>query len=125
MCEQAFPPADFAHAAQCRAASRDKIAAYYTSRFADNKVAGKRVTSANFKRGWISYNLNLTKRVFVFGSTNLETDQSQKLDLRCVPAGGFGFHAVAPDKTQFDVFGGAAANREFFSTGLSRMTRLR
>ena len=103
-----------------RSTSRDKITVYYTSLFADNKVAGTRVTSANFKRGGIAYNLNLTKRLFVFGSTDLETDQFQNLNLRFVPAGGFGFHAIATSKTQFDVFGGASANREFFAGGLNR-----
>jgi putative salt-induced outer membrane protein YdiY len=103
-----------------RATSRDKIGVYYTSLFASNDIAGKRTTSANFKRGGISYNLNVRKKMFVFGSTDLETDQFQSLDLRFVPAGGVGYHAIATEKTQLDLNLGAAANREFFSTGLNR-----
>jgi len=94
---------------------------YYTSIFASSDAGGlKGVTTANSKRGGINYNLNLNKRSFVFGSMDLETDQFQSLDLRFVPAGGLGYHAINREKTQFDLFGGAAANREFFSTGLER-----
>jgi putative salt-induced outer membrane protein YdiY len=104
-----------------RATSRDKIGVYYTSIFASSDADGlKGVTTANSKRGGINYNLNMNKRTFVFGSVDLETDQFQKLDLRFVPAGGLGYHAITHENTQFDLFGGAAANREFFSTGLQR-----
>ena len=103
-----------------RATSRDKIGVYYTSLFANNKVSGDRVTTANFKRGGISYDLNVFKKMFVFGSVDLETDEFQNLDLRFVPAGGIGYHVVSTENTQFDLKFGAAGNREFFSTGLDR-----
>lgn len=103
-----------------RATSRDKIGVYYTSLFASNDVEGKSITSANFKRGGIAYNLNVRKKMFVFGSVDLETDEFQSLDLRFVPAGGIGYHAIATEKTQLDLNLGAAANREFYSTGLNR-----
>ena len=48
------------------------------------------------------------------------SDQFQSLDLRFTPAGGAGYHAIHTDPTQFDLQLGAAANREFFSTGLNR-----
>jgi len=80
----------------------------------------KGVTTANSKRGGINYNLNMNKRMFVFGAVDLETDQFQELDLRFVPSGGAGYHAIVHENTSFDLFGGVAANREFFSTGLQR-----
>jgi putative salt-induced outer membrane protein YdiY len=103
-----------------RATSRDKIGVYYTSLFASNSVSGTRTTTANFKRGGLAYNLNVRKKMFVFGSVDLETDEFQSLDLRFVPAGGLGYHAIATENTQLDLMVGAAANREFFSTGLDR-----
>ena len=103
-----------------RATKRDKIGVYFTSLYASNKVAGKSVLSANAMRGGINYSLNITPRVFGFGSADLEFDQFQSLDLRFVPAGGLGYHAVKSEATVFDIFGGAALNREFFSTGLNR-----
>ena len=103
-----------------RATTRDKIGVYYTSLYASNKVGGKSVVSANAQRGGINYNINLRPRLFAFGSVDLESDEFQDLDLRFVPAGGLGFHAVKHERTVFDLFGGGALNREFFSTGVKR-----
>jgi putative salt-induced outer membrane protein len=103
-----------------RATARDKIAVYYTSLFSSSDFSGASRTTANSKRGGVAYNLNLSKKVFAFGSVDLESDQFQDLDLRFVPAGGGGYHAIATMPTQLDLRIGAAANREFFSTGLNR-----
>ncbi|HSP68245.1 MAG TPA: DUF481 domain-containing protein [Bryobacteraceae bacterium] len=104
-----------------RSTTRDKIAVFYTSIFsASNFSGGSRQTTANAKRGGVSYNLNLNKKTFAFGSVDLESDQFQSLDLRFVPAGGLGYHAIATEPTKLDLRLGAAANREFFNTGLSR-----
>jgi putative salt-induced outer membrane protein len=104
-----------------RATTRDKIAVYYTSIFSSSDFSGGTTqTTANSKRGGISYNLNLNKKAFVFGSVDLESDQFQDLDLRFTPSGGGGYHAIATKPTQLDLRVGAAADREFFSTGLNR-----
>ncbi len=105
-----------------RVTNRDKIAAYYTSIFSKGTVqnSGAVVTTANAKRGGLSYNLNVNKRWFGFGAVDLENDQFQLLDLRFVPAGGAGFHAIASEKTTFDLQAGGALNREFFTGGLNR-----
>ncbi len=103
-----------------RATTRDKTEAYFTSLYASNKVGGKSVLTANAIRGGLGYSLNLSSRTFVFGQVDLEFDEFQNLDLRFAPAGGFGFHAVKTARTLFDVFGGGALNREFFSNGLNR-----
>lgn len=104
-----------------RATTRDKIAVYYTSIFSSSDFSGgTSQTTANSKRGGVAYNLNLNKKTFVFGSVDLESDQFQDLDLRFTPAGGGGYHAIATMPTQLDLRVGAAANREFFSTGLNR-----
>jgi len=106
--------------AASRATSRDKIAVYYTSLFASSNASGKNITTANAKRGGIAYNLNLDQKWFVFGSTDLESDKFQSLDLRFTPAGGLGVHAIKAEATTLDMQLGAAGNREFFSTGLNR-----
>lgn len=103
-----------------RATTRDKIAVYYTSIFSSSDFSGTTQTTANSKRGGIGYNLNVDSKAFVFGSVDLESDQFQSLDLRFVPAGGVGYHAIATTATQLDLRLGVAANREFFSTGLNR-----
>lgn len=99
-----------------RATTRDKISVYFTSVHSSSKS----VLTANAMRGGINYSLNLRPRLFVFGGTDLEFDEFQRLDLRFSPAGGFGFHAAKTENALFDIFGGAALNREFFSNGLNR-----
>ena len=56
----------------------------------------------------------------MFGSSDLEADEFQKLDLRSVLGGGFGINLRKTDRIQLDIFGGGDLNKEFFSTGLSR-----
>ena len=102
-----------------RITHRDKLAVYYTSLYASNKVSGKSILTANAQRGGINYSLNVAPKLFAFGAVDLESDQFQNLDLRFAPAGGFGYHARKSDTTAFDIFGGASLNREFFTT-LSR-----
>jgi putative salt-induced outer membrane protein YdiY/small nuclear ribonucleoprotein (snRNP)-like protein len=105
-----------------RSTTRDKISVYFTSIYSKGTVqsTGLSVATANAKRGGIAYNLNLNKKWFGFGSVDLENDQFQALDLRFVPAGGVGYHAIALDTTTLDLQAGGAPNREFFSTGLNR-----
>ena len=103
-----------------RATSRDKISVYYTSVFSSSDASGAQLTTANAKRGGIAYNLNVSQKWFAFGSVDLESDQFQSLDLRFVPAGGGGYHAIADKITTLDFNLGASANREFFSNGVNR-----
>lgn len=103
-----------------RTTTRDKIGVYFTSLYASNNTTGLSLVTANAIRGGINYSLNVTPRLFAFGSTDLEYDQFQDLDLRFSPAGGFGYKAVKTDQLSFDLLGGASLNREFFSTGLNR-----
>lgn len=105
-----------------RTTTRDKIAVYYTSIFSSSDFSGTTQTTANSKRGGIAYNLNVDSKAFVFGSVDLESDQFQSLDLRFVPAGGAGYHAIATMPTQLDLRLGVSGNREFFSTGLNRLS---
>jgi putative salt-induced outer membrane protein YdiY len=103
-----------------RATNRDKISVYYTSIFSSNDTSGPKVTTANSKRGGITYDVNLNKKLFAWGAVDLESDEFQTLDLRFVPAGGMGHHTIATDATKLDLRLGVSGNREFFSTGLRR-----
>jgi putative salt-induced outer membrane protein YdiY len=103
-----------------RATNRDKISVYYTSIFSSNDTTGTKITTANSKRGGVTYDVNLNKRWFAWGAVDLESDEFQALDLRFVPAGGMGHHTIATDRTKLDVRLGVAGNREFFASGLHR-----
>ncbi len=103
-----------------RTTTRDSINAYFYSLYSNNKNNGQSVLAANSIRGGVKYDVNLSPKYYAFGSTDLEFDQFQNLDLRFVPAAGLGRHWIQSKTTVWDVFGGASLNREFFSTGLSR-----
>jgi small nuclear ribonucleoprotein (snRNP)-like protein len=103
-----------------RATSRDKMEVNFTSLYASNSINGVSQVTANAIRGGIRYSLNLTPKVLAFGSTDLEYDEFQKLDLRFSPAGGAGWIAVKNERSILELLGGLALNREFFSTGLNR-----
>lgn len=103
-----------------RTTSRDKIEAHYTEINSSSNASGPTLTTANAKRGGISYSLNFVPKWFAFGSMDLESDQFQSLDLRFNPAGGLGYHAIKTDRMIFDFQGGVSEDKEFYSTGLDR-----
>lgn len=99
---------------------RDKISVYANAIQASNSNSGVSVTTA--KSVWFGgrYDYNVNKKLFVFGSGDFEIDEPQLLDLRMVLGGGLGYRAIRNEKTQLDLFGGAALNREYFDTGIRR-----
>jgi putative salt-induced outer membrane protein YdiY len=105
-----------------RKTSRDTITAYFSSLFANNGTGGPTKTTANSIGGGLRIDLNVTNRLFVFGLTDFYHDEFQQLDLRNVLAGGLGYHVINTKPTTFDVYGGGALNRSYYSTPLTRKT---
>ena len=103
-----------------RTTPRDKISVYLTSLYAKNSTTGVSVTTANAKRGGARYDMNISSRVFGFGTGDLESDEFQKLDLRVVLGGGLGWHVKKTERATVDLFGGGSVNKEYFSTALKR-----
>lgn len=103
-----------------RATSRDKIGVYFTSINATSNLRGESIATANAMRGGVTYNLNVSPKVFTFASTDLEFDEFQDLDLRFAPAGGLGYHAYKGESLVLDFNAGAGLNKEFFTDGLRR-----
>lgn len=103
-----------------RETTTDKISVYANAVQASNTTTGVSVTTA--KALWFGgrYDYNINKKTFVFGSADFEIDSPQLLDLRMVVGGGFGYRAIRNERTQLDLFGGAAYNREYYKTGLRR-----
>jgi putative salt-induced outer membrane protein YdiY len=103
-----------------RVTPRDKITVYFTSLYSKNKTNGVTVLGADADRGGIRYDVNFAGRNFAFGSTDLEYDKFQNLDLRAVFSGGLGRHVVKTDRTVLDLFGGGDLNKEFFANDVHR-----
>src|SRR5580704_6996518 len=91
-----------------RKTSHDEIAMYTNTIYARNDAAGAvpNVT-ANATQGGARYDRNLTKRLFGFAGADFQTDALQNLNLRTVPGGGLGFHAISTSRTTLDFLGGS------------------
>ena len=97
-----------------RETPRDKLTVYSTYVYANDNSTPPTRTTANYFRGGVRGDLNVSPRVFVFALANFETNQLQHLNLRQVYGGGFGYHVIKSDRTTFDVFGGADYDRDSF-----------
>jgi putative salt-induced outer membrane protein len=97
-----------------RETPRDKLTVYSTYVYANDNSTPPTRTTANYFRGGVRGDLNVSPRVFVFALADFETNQLQHLNLRQVYGGGFGYHVIKNDRTTFDVFGGASYDRDSF-----------
>jgi putative salt-induced outer membrane protein YdiY len=98
------------------ASLNDKITLYATSIDTTNDLATPS-TVANLTTGGFRYDRNLRPKLFVFGAADFMSNALQFLDLRSVYTGGFGYHAIANDKTTLDFLGGVNYTHEVYSNG--------
>ena len=103
-----------------RETTRDKISVYANAIRASNSTTGTSVTTADAVWFGGRYDVNVSEKTFVFGTADFEYDKPQQLDFRTVFGGGFGYRWIRSEKTDLDLFGGAAFNREYFSDGTRR-----
>jgi putative salt-induced outer membrane protein YdiY len=103
-----------------RATNTDKTSLYFNAIKSSALVDGTNADTAEAIRGGVSYDHDLSPRLFVNVSNDWEYDKFQSLDLRFVIGGGLGFHAVKTARTQFDVLAGADYNHSKFSTPLTQ-----
>jgi putative salt-induced outer membrane protein YdiY len=98
-----------------RVVPKNKLALYYTQVYAKDSKEDPPLTTANAIHAGIRDEFNLKHKVYVFAFTDFDSDALQNLDLRNVLGGGLGYHLFQSKATQFDVFGGASFNQEYFS----------
>ena len=103
-----------------RTTEKDKISVNFLSLYSDNSVGGKSFTTANLVGGGTRYDLNVSDKWFGFGQLDLLHDQFQELNLRVVPGGGLGYHAIKSKNTTLDLSAGGSLNKEFFTNGTDR-----
>ena len=99
-----------------RQTDRDKITAYATAVYGKNDTTTPSQVIAHQITGGVRADINFSKRLFAFGATDFNTNALQNLDLQNVINGGIGYHLIKTKNTQFDVFGGAGYNQEFFGS---------
>ena len=98
-----------------RETSRDKISVYANAIKASNSTSGRSVTSANALWYGARYDVNLSNKTFAFGSADFEHDRPQKLRVRSSFGAGLGYRAIRNDRTQLDLFAGAAYTLAYFT----------
>jgi len=99
-----------------RLVPKNKLVLYYTQVYSRDNALSPGVTNANAIHGGVRDEFNVKPRVYVFVFTDFDEDALQNLDLRNVLGGGLGYHVIKSKNTQFDVFGGASFNQEYFSS---------
>jgi putative salt-induced outer membrane protein YdiY len=107
-------------AAAIRETRTDKTVGYFNQIYSSALIEGLSAATAEAMRGGWSYSKNATPKLLVNLFNDYEYDRFQNLDLRFVLGGGLGFIAIKDDRKRLDLLGGAAYNREAFSTPLVR-----
>ncbi len=98
-----------------RQTDRDKITVYATAVYGKNDTTSPSQVIAHQITGGVRADINFSPRWFVFAATDFNSNALQNLDLQNVVDGGIGSHVIKTKNTQFNVFGGAGYNQEFFS----------
>lgn len=101
---------------EVRETPRDKITVYGDYIFANNNSVPPSVTTANALDAGLRGDLNIRPRLFVFATTDFQTNELQHLDLRSVFGGGFGYHVLKTPATTFDIFGGITYDHDSFGS---------
>jgi putative salt-induced outer membrane protein YdiY len=100
--------------AATRETSNDKTTIYAASIYNRDSTSGESRTIANTVRGGVRYDRDINRKFFGYGFTDLEHNGLQDLTLRFVLGGGIGYRAIRNERTELDLLGGLAWNREFF-----------
>ncbi len=100
-----------------RATLNDKLSLYSTTVYSKDNAAS--VVTANAIQGGLRYDRNITKKMFAFVGSDFEYNDLQNLNIRAVPNGGLGWHAINSPSTVLDLFGGLSYTYESYGTGLT------
>ncbi len=98
-----------------KSSEHDKTIVYLNALWNRNRVAGIDLTTSNAIWGGIRYDRNITEKLFAFVSYDFERDRPQLLNFRSVLGAGLGYHAIKNERTELDVFSGAAWNRSWYT----------
>jgi hypothetical protein len=97
-----------------RQTDRDKITVYTSAVYGKNDTTTPSQVIAHQITGGVRADINFRPRWFAFAGTDFNSNALQNLNLQNVVDGGIGRHVIKTKNTQFDIFGGAGYNQEFF-----------
>lgn len=110
--------------AAVRATSNDKTAAFFNQIYSTAQINRVNAATANAARGGISYDHNISSRLFLNVQGTAEYDNFQSLDFRGLIGGGIGFHAIKTDRTLLDLIAGGDYAREIYTTNTRNLAEL-
>jgi len=99
-----------------RQTDRDKITVYTSAVYGKNDTTTPSQVIAHQITGGVRADINFRPRWFAYAATDFNSNALQNLDLQNVVDGGIGGHVIKTKNAQFDVFGGAGYNQEFFGS---------
>ena len=102
--------------AAARVTNTDKTALYFNAIKASAFANGITSDTAQAIRGGVSYDRNLSPRLFLNLFNDYEYDRFQNLDLRFVIGSGLGFHAIKGERSALDLLAGFDYTHSRFST---------
>jgi putative salt-induced outer membrane protein YdiY len=97
-----------------RVTRTDKTSIYFNQVYSSARTNNIVSDTASAIRGGWAYNRNITPRVFINVFNDYEYDRFQSLDLRFVFGAGLGYTVYKSERSQLDLVGGFAYNREKF-----------
>jgi hypothetical protein len=103
-----------------RVTRHDKVNVFFNQIYGTARTNDVTATIANAVRGGWSYNRDIKGRLFLTTINQYDHDTFQKLDLRFVAGGGFGYNAVKNPRTTLAFIGAANYSRENFENGFNR-----
>ncbi|MCC7154789.1 MAG: DUF481 domain-containing protein [Bryobacterales bacterium] len=106
-----------------RIAGKNKMQLYFNQVYAKQSTTVPYGVTANAIHGGFRMDRDITKKLFVFGTTDFDYDQFLSLDLRSVFGGGLGYHIFKNDKGYWDLGVGGVWNREKFGEIVSSSGR--
>ena len=106
--------------AASRAAGKNKMALYFNQVYATQSTQEPVGATANRLSAGYRLDRDVSRRMFVFATTDFDYDQFLDLDLRSVLGGGLGFKVWKSDRGFLDIGSGGVFNREKFGSGLIR-----
>ncbi len=106
--------------AATRATNKDKTSLFFNQIYSTALINGANGTTANAARGGVSYDHNLSPRLFLNVQNADEYDTFQNLDFRFTGGAGIGFHAIKNERTVLDLLAGGDYTHESFIRSFTR-----
>lgn len=106
--------------AASRAAGKNKMALYFNQVYATQSTVEPFGATASRLSGGYRVDRDVSRRLFMFGTTDFDYDRFLDLDLRSVFGGGLGVKLWKSDRGFLDIGSGGVFNREKFGSGLIR-----